>query len=264
MLYTKEFAEICDTSKKTIIHYDRIGLLKPHRRRGVFRLYEPHQALIFQKIMLLKSFGLKLKEIKIYIHRNDLLQPLFEKKEKELIVQKDVIEKRINKAHEFVLSLKNDKLLISPKIKTIKPYWIYALKKQGRYVDIASHQREIFKIIHDEKYYYPGMTIFHNQGYSPHDSKMTTCVYLGETKPKTIMGVNLIQIPEHKTLTYTHIGSYSYMSYIWQFMDKYIIDNHLKCNPELDCREIYWKGSFFEKNEDNLITELQIPILNNK
>jgi len=187
MLYTKEFAEICDTSKKTIIHYDRIGLLKPSRRRGIFRLYEPQQALIFQKIMLLKSFGLKLQEIKIYIHRNDLLQSLFEKKEKELNAQKNVIEKRINKAHEFVLSLKTNKLLISPKIKTIKQYWIYALKKQGRYVDIASHQREIFKLIHDEKYHYPGLTIFHNQGYSPHDSKMTTCVYLGETKPKTII-----------------------------------------------------------------------------
>ncbi|PIY71763.1 hypothetical protein COY87_04450 [Candidatus Roizmanbacteria bacterium CG_4_10_14_0_8_um_filter_33_9] len=261
MLYTKEFAEICDTSKKTIIHYDRIGLLKPSRRRGIFRLYEPQQALIFQKIMLLKSFGLKLQEIKIYIHRNDLLQSLFEKKEKELNAQKNVIEKRINKAHEFVLSLKTNKLLISPKIKTIKQYWIYALKKQGRYVDIASHQREIFKLIHDEKYHYPGLTIFHNQGYSPHDSKMTTCVYLGETKPKTIIGVDLIQVPQHKALSYTHIGSYSYMSYIWQFMDKYIIDNHLKCNPELDCREIYWKGSFFEKNEENLVTELQIPLI---
>jgi DNA-binding transcriptional MerR regulator len=261
MLLTKEFAEICDTSKKTIIHYDRIGLLKPSRRRGVFRLYEPRQALTFQKIMLLKNFGMKLHEIKIYLHRNDLLQSLFEKKEKELSEQKITLEKRINKAHEFVLSLKTNKLLISPKIKIIKPYWIYALKKQGRYVDIASHQREIFKFIHDEKYHYPGLTIFHNKGYSPHNSKMTTCVYIGETKPKTIIGVDLIQVPEHKILSYTHIGSYSYMSYIWQFMDKYIIDNHLNCNPNLDCREIYWRGNFVEKNEDNLITELQIPLI---
>jgi len=260
MLKTNEFAEICDTSKKTIIYYDRIGLLKPSRRRGIFRLYEPKQALLFQKIMLLKSFGLKLKDIKIYLHRNDLLQSLFEKKEKELVKQKTTLEKRINKAHEFVLSLKNNKLLITPKIKSIKSYWIYALKKQGRYVDIASHQREIFKRAGDENYHFPGLTIFHNQGYSPHDSKMTTCVYLGEIKPLPIGGLDIVQVPEHKTLSYTHVGSYSYMSYIWQFMDKYIIDNHLKCHPQLDCREIYWRGSFVEKNEDNLVTELQIPL----
>ncbi len=260
MLFTKEFAEICDTSKKTIIHYDRIGLLKPSRRRGIFRLYEPKQALIFQKITLLKQFGVKLKDIKIYLHRNDLLQALFEKKDKEMTEQKKILEKRIQKAKEFVSSLKTNHLLISPKIKHISPYWIYSLKKQGRYVDIASHQREVFERVGDNTYHYPGMTIFHNKEYAPHDSTMTTCVHLGNAKPKTVAGVDLAQVPQHKTLSYMHIGSYSYMSYVWQFMDTYVTENHLKRLPELDCREIYWRGSFVEQNEENLVTELQIPL----
>lgn len=261
MLKTKAFAEICDTSKKTIIHYDRICLLKPKRRRGIFRLYEPHQALIFQKIALLKSFGLSLKEIKIYLHRNDLLQSLFEKKEKQLEEQKQILEKRINKAREFVESLKHNRLLITPKIKTINSYWLYTLNKRGRYVDIASHQREIFRMAGDEYYYFPGVTIFHNQKYSPHDSKMTTGVYLGDTEPQPAVGLEITNVPQHQTVSYLHIGSYAYMSLIWQYLDQYVIDNHLKVHPQLDCREIYWRGSLVEKNDDNLVTELQIPLI---
>lgn len=260
MLLTNEFAQICDTSKKTIIHYDRVGLLKPTRRRGIFRLYEPKQALIYQKIVLLKSFGMKLKDIKIYLHRNDLLQSLFEKKEKEMTQQKQVLEKRIQKATEFIHALKQNRLLISPKIKEIPSYWIYALKRRGRYVDIASHQREIFKLVGDKNYHFPGLTIFHNKKYAPHDSHMTTCVYSEDNKPKNIEGLDTIFVPKHKAVSYRHIGPYSYMSYIWQFMDTYVCNQKLKRHSTLDCREIYWRGSFIEKDENNLITELLIPL----
>jgi len=209
MLSTKAFAEICDTTKKTIIHYDRIGLLKPHRRHHNFRFYQPKQALIFQKIALLKSFNLTLKEIKPFIRRNDLLLNLFTNQVKTLEKQKNILEKRINKAKEFADSIKNQNLLITPKIKTINAYWIYALKKQGRYVDIASHQREVFQLAGDKYYHFPGITIFHNESYSPHDSKMTTGVYLGDTQPQPKLGLQIIAVPEHKTVSYAHIGSYS-------------------------------------------------------
>ncbi|PIV62589.1 hypothetical protein COS12_01840, partial [Candidatus Roizmanbacteria bacterium CG01_land_8_20_14_3_00_33_9] len=119
MLLTKAFAEICDTTKKTIIYYDRIGILKPQVRKNNFRYYQPKQALIFQKITLLKSFNLTLKEIKLYIRRNDLLINLFANQVKTLEQQKNILEKRINKAKEFSNSLKNQNLLVTPKIKTI-------------------------------------------------------------------------------------------------------------------------------------------------
>ncbi|MFC1790661.1 MerR family transcriptional regulator [Patescibacteria group bacterium] len=70
MLKTKAFAQLCDTSKRTIIYYDQIGLLKPIRRRGIYRLYHHRQVLKYQKIYLLKSFGLTLKEIKTYLPSN--------------------------------------------------------------------------------------------------------------------------------------------------------------------------------------------------
>ncbi|MCL4374828.1 MerR family transcriptional regulator [Patescibacteria group bacterium] len=261
MLKTKAFAEICDTSKRTIIHYDRIGLLKPHRRRGIFRLYEPRQALTFQKVALLKSFGMSLREIKGYLRRNDLLLSLFEKKERQLTAEKNRLSLQIKKAQEFIASLKTDRLLISPKVKPVNPYWLYTLEKQGRYVDIASHQREIFQRVGDPAYHFPGITIFHNQKYSPHDSRMTTGVYLGDSEPPPIAGVRIVHVPTHQVLSYMHIGSYSYLSYIWQFMDQYIINYHLRRHSQLDCREIYWHGELTKADENDLVTELQIPIL---
>jgi len=261
MLTTQEFANLCNTTKKTIIHYDKIGLLKPKRRRGIARIYEPKQVLVFQKIILLKSFGLRLEEIKKYLPQNRILVDLFKEKRKGLEKQKKFLENRIKKAAEFIESLTKGKLLIAPKIKQVKPYAFYGLEKTGRYIDIKDHQKEIFTRIGDSKYQGIGLTVFYNNQYSPQESQMMTGVLTDNKKPKKIKGVKLINVPQHKVVYYLHIGPYSYMSYIWQFLNKFIVENKLKQHPDLVCREFYLIGQLHLPNDpNNWVTELQIPI----
>ena len=52
LLTTKEFAVLCKTTKRTIIHYDQIGLLKPYMREETRRLYTTQQVIVFEKIAL--------------------------------------------------------------------------------------------------------------------------------------------------------------------------------------------------------------------
>lgn len=260
MISTKAFADLCSTTKKTIIYYDRIGILKPHAKIGQIRQYHPRQVLSYQKIVLLKTFGLSLKEIKKNL-RSPALIKIFIKQQEKLIINKLILEKRIAKLKEFNNNLKQGKPLVVPVIKAINPYQIYGIEKVGRYVDIASHQTEIFKLIGDPQFYHVGLTIFYGPSFSPHQSKMITGFLIKSHHPKLIKGVSLIAAPAHKAVSYTHIGSYNYMSYIWQFLDKYITENRLKRHPKLFCREFYLRGGLVEKNEDNLITELQIPII---
>lgn len=260
MINTQAFAQLCDTSKKTVIYYDQIGLLKPAFKKDLNRFYKPKQVLTFQKIVLLKSFGLSLKEIKKYLYQNKALLKLFLNRKTDLEKQRQVLEKRINKLKEFSTNLKQNKPMVVPKIKTVKPHAIYGMKKTGRYVDIAGHQKELFEKIGDKKYSQVGLTIFFDNQYSPQDAKMITGALIKSKKPKKIPGVELIKVPSYRTVSYTHIGSYKYMSYMWQFLDKFILENKLKLNPQIPCREFYILGSHVEKNEDNLITELQIPI----
>ncbi len=260
MLSTQAFADLCSTTKKTIIHYDKIGLLRPTSRRGQNRLYKPGQVLTFQKIILLKSFGLPLSQIKPYLSKKRALEKILTQQKTSLEKQKTILEKRIQKAKEFTESLKKGHLLISPKINPVSPYSFYGLKKIGRYVDIKNHQKQIFNLIGPGHSQQPGLTVFHDPYYSPDQTRMTTGVLAKEKNPKKIKNVNLIHVPKHRALVYTHSGPYSYMSYIWQFLDQYIKENKLKRHPDLNCREIYQVGEFYKPdNPEDWVTVLQVP-----
>lgn len=76
-LSTGEFARLCATTKDTLFHYDRIGLLKPDmvNEKG-YRSYSLNQYLMFSVIWTLKEAGTPLGEIKKYIENQEAGQLL--------------------------------------------------------------------------------------------------------------------------------------------------------------------------------------------
>lgn len=83
---TSAFAKLCNTNKRTLIHYDEIGLFEPAYtdERG-YRYYSESQCDVFFTITCLKDLGMPLKEIKTYIdNRNptDLTALLLEQQKK--------------------------------------------------------------------------------------------------------------------------------------------------------------------------------------
>lgn len=68
---TGKFAALCGTNKRTLFHYDEIGLFSPALtdEKG-YRYYSENQCDVFFTITCLKELGMPLKEIKAYIdHR---------------------------------------------------------------------------------------------------------------------------------------------------------------------------------------------------
>ena len=65
---TGEFAKLCGTNKRTLFHYDEIGLFSPAStdEKG-YRYYSESQCDVFFTITCLKELGMPLKEIKEYI-----------------------------------------------------------------------------------------------------------------------------------------------------------------------------------------------------
>lgn len=62
-----QFARVCHTTKETLLHYDRKGLLKPcHIGSNGYRRYSMKQFFDFDLIALLKETGSTLEEIKKY------------------------------------------------------------------------------------------------------------------------------------------------------------------------------------------------------
>ena len=91
-----EFARICGTTKETLLHYDRKGLLKPKYIAGNgYRGYGIEQYFDFDLISLLKEGGASLDEIKKYRNNEtnsgylNLLKeqvPLLRKSRKSLLI----------------------------------------------------------------------------------------------------------------------------------------------------------------------------------
>ncbi len=72
-LSTGQFAKMCGTTKETLFHYDRAGLLKPKfTAANGYRYYQAEQFFDFDLICVLKDAGSSLKDIKSYLSNYDL------------------------------------------------------------------------------------------------------------------------------------------------------------------------------------------------
>lgn len=104
---TGEFAKLCNTNKRTLIHYDEIGLFSPaYTDEKGYRYYTESQSDVFFTITCLKDIGMPLKEIKKYIidkNPADLKKLL---KEQDQKVEADLKQlQRIQKVIRTKLSL---------------------------------------------------------------------------------------------------------------------------------------------------------------
>ena len=69
---TGEFAKLCNINKKTLFHYDEIGLFKPEKvLENGYRYYSIYQLEVFNVIYTLKDIGMPLKEIKNFMDKRN-------------------------------------------------------------------------------------------------------------------------------------------------------------------------------------------------
>ena len=83
-----EFAKICNTTVRTINHYEELGLIHPHRiLENGYRLFHFYQIDLISSIMLYKDYGFSLKQIKEMMTSTD-----FDTQIRHLNLQKELIE----------------------------------------------------------------------------------------------------------------------------------------------------------------------------
>lgn len=123
-----EFAKRTGVTVKTLLHYDKIGLLKPSKKtESGYRVYGEEDLLRLQQISTLKYIGLSLNEI------NHILYETGENLEGMISIQKKALEEKqkhiesvinvFNKAEKQIKengSLKVDKLIDIIKITNIE------------------------------------------------------------------------------------------------------------------------------------------------
>lgn len=93
---TGEFARLCNTNKRTLFHYDEIGLFSPaYTDEKGYRFYSESQCDVFFTITCLREIGMPLKEIKQYIdHRNpEALKILLEEQYIKVLAEQERLRK---------------------------------------------------------------------------------------------------------------------------------------------------------------------------
>lgn len=104
---TGEFAKLFDVHKKTLFHYDSIGLFCPEKvLNNRYRYYSHHQIELFNVITQLKGLGMPLKDIKFFLdNRNPEMAIEFFKEEKKAIDKEIKNLQRLKKLMDTKISL---------------------------------------------------------------------------------------------------------------------------------------------------------------
>ncbi|MDN4620160.1 MerR family transcriptional regulator [Paenibacillus sp. PsM32] len=119
-LTTGEFARLCKVNKRTLFHYDEIGLLRPIRidERG-YRYYSYHQLDMFLIIRILKELNIPLKEIASYLE-NRTAQQMIDLSKREILH----IDQQIDTLHQIKRMLE-DTLIMTEKGLSAEPQHIH-------------------------------------------------------------------------------------------------------------------------------------------
>ena len=109
---TGEFAKICNVNKRTLFHYDDIGLFRPAiTDENGYRYYSYRQYEVFLIISMLKELNVPLKEMKAYLDGRSPKQLLQLSREKiEEVDQKITKLNRIKHLLEETIAFTNEGL----------------------------------------------------------------------------------------------------------------------------------------------------------
>jgi DNA-binding transcriptional MerR regulator len=116
MHYTvKQLADLAGVSRRTLHHYDQIGLLKPsHQGANRYRIYDDEAALRLQQILFYRELGLSLAEI-----QEILGQPDFDVL-RALQDHKGELQKRVERLNRLITTVDKTILYVKGELKMSK------------------------------------------------------------------------------------------------------------------------------------------------
>lgn len=252
-----ELAKLAGTTKRTILWYDELGILKPVEVSPEgYRYYTESQVLDYQMILLLTTLGVALKEIQA---KNDL-KALFTDKKSSIKNQIDTLHFNLKNLDKFTTNLDLNGTLINPKIVTLKPFNVFYIEKIGAYVNIEHFCSELSSMFIKKGNSFTTLAIFDNPTYQPKKSpiKIAVLVQPGmQVSPKYKEIVKFMTFSPGKVLTYTHNGRGEMLSLFWKELEKYADLNHLEARPDTPDFEIYRKVN---KDPKKQFFEIYLPI----
>ncbi|HSX35987.1 MAG TPA: MerR family transcriptional regulator [Patescibacteria group bacterium] len=266
ILTAGQFAKLARTTKRTILWYDQKNVLKPQLvDDSGYRWYAPHQILDFQGVSLMRKLGFSIDEIALLLSKDRTMQQLFDEQRGALQNQIGLLQRMLSDINRYYENLDSNGTLVKPELKRVESFDMYYLAKRGPYSRIKDYNDELrsaFESLPDNCVW---LTAFMVSSYQPARADMkigVICQPGMKLKPDTL--VQQETVPAYTALSYTHVGSTTLLSLLWQELGKYRQKQHMPPDTGLPFGDIEFytpDTSGYPDPNDSLTTELHMPVL---
>lgn len=258
---TGDFAKLMKVSKHTLFHYDEIGLFSPEIvGENGYRYYSVYQMETLDTILILKKFGMSLKEIKSFMEKRsgEHFLEVFEEKQRSI----DQEIKRLQTMKQWMIQRK-EKIHYMQKcdfskismIKHPERYYIYEKIK-----DAASEKEFVFKINKMINKLEDGHD--YDIAYIQNKQTIEKGIYDDYRNVVLLLHERVLEdtktIPEGRYLTVYHKGHWNTIGEAYKRLLRYIEDHQIE--TEGDYLEYYIVDNFIEEKLEDYVTEISIKI----
>ncbi len=263
-----EFSRLTQISIRMLRYYDQMQLLKPETidPRTGYRLYSTEQIPVLNKIIYLRDSGFSVAEILeiLQITNNDSLLHTLQKKEDEISStiwnEKQKLEK-ISRIRDELQSDSNSELHYNITIKDIPSQLVLSLRQiiptyyaeEQLWQELCTLAAENNIPVGQDCF-----SIYHDMEYKEQDVDVELCIPV-ITKPAVTGKLNLYETPPIPLMACTMVyGDFSNIAPTYCKFAYWLKHNHYHiAGPD---RQIIHRGPWNETNQDNYLTEIQIPI----
>ena len=255
---------------KTLRHYDEVGLLKSayiDEETG-YRYYTTDQLSQLHEIIALRQMGFSIPEIRSIID-NINIDKILEQRKNELESEYQIITNKLFRLNYYISEKKEGKNMNYQVVIKEIPECIVFSKRQ-----IIRNYNELMELVPsvgkkiteanptlkcaEPEYCF---NIYHDGEYKEKDIDVEICQAVVEFGKETD-GIIFKKIPGVTVVSVMHKGPYSDFGAAYAFIFKWIEqNNHVVVD---NVRESYIDGIWNKESENEWLTEIQVPIAQNK
>lgn len=264
-----EFSKIGSVSTKTLRYYDEIGLMHPAYvdEENHYRYYSKEQVDTILLITELKSYDLRLEQIKAIIESNDrmLLEHFLENRIQELEHQmqesirlKKCIEKKMQQIQlgGSIMDKKNE-LIVEEKV--FEPVLVMSKKATISMSNVSSIIGSVYEEIYKAGLRPSGsvMVFYFDEEFHQENANIEVCIPVEENEQTRKMQQTKI-LESRKCATCTFRGPYSKLGKAYAAVLKWISEHNYEiASTPFD---IYMNNPQEVKNPEEFITQVYFPI----
>ena len=257
-----EFSTLSKTTIKTLRYYEKEELLIPSfvDEETGYRFYETNQLLQISKIVSLRQIGMSIDDIR-KILKGTNINELLNKRKEELTTELNIYNDQLSRIN-YLLEGKNMKYEVVTKV--LPDYTIYykegIVEKFENLVEfILTSGEECKKLNPNIKCIEPDYCFV---SYLDGEYKETNIKirYSQAVNEKGIENNNIKfeQLKPVEAACVYHKGTYNKLNEAYGFLIKWIEENGYEITEAI--RERYIDGMWNKENEEDWLTEIQIPI----